>query len=161
MKAMKRTVLVGISMFALVAGVSAQTVNNSPTTLQTFQADWQQTNGVTTMTPALYEEMKTAWMNSNVNTFSANERVVPVELTAAEKQVILDAEKRQAMGVPSDYPLLQDTGNPSLDADNYHQAKVAWIQNNPAAYSQMISTSTLTESQRNEIRQQEINNQNP
>lgn len=156
MKAMKRTVLVGISMFALVAGVSAQTV--TPNTIENYQTNWMQTNNVTAMTPELYEQMKTDWMNSNV--LSVNAGVTQVELTAEEKQTILDAEKRQAMGVPADYPLFQDTGNPALDADNYNQAKATWKQNNPGAYNQMITPSTLTEAERQEIRQQELNNQN-
>ena len=152
---MKRTILVG-AMFALVSGVSAQSGNFS--SLEAFQLNWQQTNNVTQMTPALYEQMKTDWVNSN--TTQVVERTPPVEYTLAEKQAILDAEKRQAMGVPSDYPLMQNTGNPSLDASNFNAEKEAWKQNNPAAYAQMITGSTLTEAERNAIRTQEYNNQN-
>ena len=155
MKTMKRTILVG-AMFALVSGVSAQVVNTS--TLEAFQVTWQQTNNVTQMTPALYEQMKTDWVNST--TLTVTERTPPVEYSDAEKQAILDAERRLAMGVPSDYPLKQNTGNPSLDADNYQAAKTTWIQNNPAAYNQMISISTMTEAEKQNIRQQELNNQN-
>lgn len=155
MKAMKRTILVGASVFALVSGVSAQVVTT--VNLETFQANWEQTNNVTTMTPALYEQMKNEWMDSNV--LSIAERTPPVDLTATEKQAILDADLRQALGVPSDYPLLQNTGNPAADADNYHQAKLVWIQNNPTAYNQMITGPAMTEAERNEIRQIEINNQ--
>lgn len=153
---MKRTILVGASMFALMSGVSAQigtTVN-----LETFQANWQQTNNITTMTPALYEQMKTDWVNST--TFSVAERTPPVQMDAVQKQAVKDAQRRQELGVPADYPLLQDTGNPSADADTYRQAKDLWIQNNPGAYDQMITTPTMTDAQRQEIRQQELNNQN-
>lgn len=154
MKTMKRTILVGVSVFALISGVSAQT----GVSLETFQTNWQQSNNVTTMTPTLYEQMKTEWINSNAP--SDDSRTLPVEMSATEKQAIKDAEQRLAMGVPSDYPLMQNTGNPALDAENYAQAKDLWIQNNPEAYSQMISTSTMTDAQRQEIRQIELNNQN-
>ena len=156
MNAMKRTILVGASMFALVSGVSAQVVNT--VNLETYQANWQQTNNITTMTPALYEQMKIDWIN--YNTITVLERVPPVELTAVEKQTIKDAQLRQEMGVPSDYPLMQNTGDPAADADNYQLAKALWKQNNPAAYNQMISTPTMTDAQRQQVRQQELNNQN-
>lgn len=153
---MKRTFLVGASMFTLMSGAFAQV--STTVDIQTFQANWQQVNNVTTMTPELYEQMKTAWVNSNV--ISVNPRVPEVQLTPAEKQLIYDAQLRIAMGVPADFPLMQNTGNPTVDADNYRQAKEAWMQNNPAAYNQMITTSTLTEAQMQEIRQLEMNNQN-
>lgn len=156
MKTMKRTLLVGASMFAMLSGVYAQVGN--PVSLETFQANWQQTNNVTTMTPVLYEQMKTAWANSNV--LSVNPRTPEVQLTPAEKQIMQDAILRTAMGLPANYPLMQDTGNPALDADNYRQAKDAWIQNNPGAYNQMITPATLTDAQKQEIRQIEMNNQN-
>lgn len=155
MKAMKRTILVGASMFALMSGVSAQIGNT--VNIETFQANWQLTNNVTTMTPELYEQMKADWVNAT--TFSVATRTPPVEMDASEKQAILDAETRLSMGVPADYPLKHDTGNPAADADNYQQAKALWIQNNPAAYNQMITTPAATPAQREEIRQQELNNQ--
>lgn len=156
MKTMKRTLLVGASMFAMMSGVYAQAGNT--VSLETFQTNWQQTNNVTTMTPELYEQMKTAWVNANV--LSANERTPEVELTAAEKQSMQDALLRTAMGLPADYPLMQDTGNPVVDAENYLQAKLLWMENNQAEYNQMITPSTLTDVQKQEIRQLELNNQN-
>lgn len=92
MKTMKRTILVGVSVFALISGVSAQT----GVSLETFQTNWQQSNNVTTMTPTLYEQMKTEWINSNAP--SDDSRTLPVEMSIAEKQAIKDAEQRLAMG---------------------------------------------------------------
>lgn len=56
MKAIKRTILVGACMFALISGVSAQT--SSFQDFEAYQAKWKQSHNVTEMTPALYERMK-------------------------------------------------------------------------------------------------------
>ena len=56
MKGMKRTILVGASMFALISGVSAQTVETQ--NLEAYQVDWKKSHNITEMTPELYEQMK-------------------------------------------------------------------------------------------------------
>jgi hypothetical protein len=38
---------------------------------------------------------------------------------------------------PSDFPVLNNTGNPTQDALNYDLAKKAWIKNNPGKYAAM------------------------
>jgi hypothetical protein len=43
----------------------------------------------------------------------------------------------KATGVPADYPVFVDTGNPEADKARYNAEKKAWIEKNPEAYRQM------------------------
>lgn len=43
--------------------------------------------------------------------------------------------------LPTDFPIYVNTGNPTLDAENYSNAKKEWIKNHPAEYKAMNQVS--------------------
>lgn len=153
MKTMKRTLLVGASMFALTFGLSAQVDNNQ--NFEAYQVSWKLSHAVTQMTPTLYEQMKTDWVQS----LSLEPARVSEEISVAEKMEMKAVAKRQAQGLPAGFPLKANTGNAAADEATHKAEKNLWIQNNPALYKQMKSSSETTSSEREAIRNQERNNQ--
>lgn len=151
MKAIKRTILVGACMFALISGVSAQT--SSFQEFEAYQTKWKQSHNVTEMTPALYEQMKNEWVEST--TTKSDDHVMREESKArevakesetrltreqseAKEAAMKAAQIAESRGLPADFPVKKNTGNPEADAAAYNAAKNLWIQNNPERYQQMI-----------------------
>jgi hypothetical protein len=156
MKGMKQTILVGTVLFAFASGASAQVGNLSD--FESFQATWKKSHNVTTeLTPAQYEQMKTEWVASQA---TETERKAPVELSTAEKIKLKQEYRNQEQGLPADFPMKVNTGNPAADEVTYQQAKAAWIANNPEKYKQMTIAPKQSAAEREAIRQQELNNQN-
>ncbi|MFK7784394.1 MAG: hypothetical protein AB8B56_04710 [Crocinitomicaceae bacterium] len=153
---MKRTILVGASLFALASGVSAQVGNISD--FEAFKAQWKKShNVITELTPAQYDQMKTEWVAS---TATETARKTPVELSTAEKLEQKKIYKNQSQGLPADFPMKANTGDPVADENAYQQAKLTWIQNNPEKYKQLKTIPKMSQSDKQAIRQQELNNQN-
>ena len=150
MKTMKRTLLVGASMFALTFGLSAQV--DDAQAFEAYQAEWTVLHGVTQMTPALYTQMKTDWVQSVAG---ENERVG--EMPLAQKMQVKQVNRNLEQGLPADYPFKATTGNPQADEAAYQLAKELWIQNNPGVYNQMSTPTPLTAAEQEE-RNQVLNN---
>lgn len=151
MNAMKRTFLVGASMFALISGVSAQADAQS---LEAYQATWKKSHNVTEMTPAHYEQMKSDWVQSK----TSEKRITRAEIEAQET-VMKTTQILESRGLPEGFPVKQNTGDLATDAAAYKAAKDLWIQNNPELYKQMLTTNKATATEREAIRNQERNNQ--
>ena len=151
MKTMKRTLLLGASMFALTFGLSAQVDNSAA--LATYEVEWTVLHNVTQMTPALYEQMKTEWVQS----LSSEPVRVSEAASAAQELELKKAEINLSRGLPADFPFKMNTGNAQADEAAFQQEKALWIQNNPGVYNQMISTSSPTAAQLEE-RNQVLNN---
>lgn len=172
MKAMKRTILVGACMFALISGVSAQTGNYQE--FESYQTKWKESHNVTEMTPALYERMKNDWVQSTTqkseDRVSRDEsqartamkesgtRLTRAEIEAQEAE-IKAAQVSESRGLPADFPVKKNTGNPEADAAAYNAAKNLWIQNNPERYQQMLNGNAVRNSRSDAIRKKERNNQ--
>jgi hypothetical protein len=60
---------------------------------------------------------------------------------------------------PSDFPVLNNTGNPTQDALNYDLAKKEWIKNNPGKYAAMNGT-TIPFSERSTSTTTDLNSEN-
>ncbi|NQZ36743.1 MAG: hypothetical protein HRT58_13820 [Crocinitomicaceae bacterium] len=139
---MKRTILVGASMFALISGVSAQVDNTQD--FEAFQADWKKSHNMVEINPAQYEQMKTDWYQLK----STNERATEI------------AYEAQFRGLPADFPFKKDTGNAVADEDAYQLEKALWIENNKELYEQMMSKTVAPTKEQLEERRQVLNNQN-
>jgi hypothetical protein len=156
MKAMKRTILVGVSMFALMSGANAQVGNLED--FKAFQTSWKQSHNVTTeLTPAQYEQMKSEWVSSQA---TETPRKAPTELSTAEKLEQKKAYRNESEGLPADFPMKMNTGDAAADEAAYQQAKAEWIANNPELYNRMKTAPKMTSAEQEAIRQQELNNQN-
>lgn len=59
-------------------------------------------------------------------------------------------------GVPADYPVFVDTGNPEADKARYNAEKKAWIEKNPEAYRQLSGGNNPTE-QKQKITRSDLN----
>ena len=148
MKTMKRTLLVGASMFALTFSLSAQVDNGQ--SLEAYQAQWQVTNNVTQMTSVHYAQMKIDWVQSLTTD--------PVRVTAAEELELKKAEINLSKGLPADYPFKMNTGNAQADEIAFQEEKALWIENNQAAYNQMITNSGAPTAAQLAERNQVLNN---
>ena len=142
MKTMKRTFLVGASMFALLSGVSAQVDNAQD--FEAYQAGWKKSHNVTEMTPAIYEQMKIDWVQSFI--------VEPEDR-------LNGAASAESLGLPSDFPTKKYTGNATADEDAYQLEKALWIENNQERYNQMMATPKPPTKAQLEERRQVLNNQ--
>lgn len=149
MKAMKRTILVGSSMFALVFGVSAQA--DDVQAFEAYKTSWKMSHKVMEMTPAQYEQMKSDWTQSLI--------VEPkARMTRAESEAQEAAMKNANKETTSVFPEKRNTGNPEADEAAYKAAKDLWIRNNPELYKQMSTAPKMTPEQE-AIRRQVRNNQ--
>ncbi|PHR26611.1 MAG: hypothetical protein COA38_14510 [Fluviicola sp.] len=153
MKAMKRTILVGTSMFALISGVSAQT--DTSRELEAFKINWKKSHKVVEMTSAQYGQLKIDWVKSQ---FVEPKRVSD-ELSVEPKRELKKAERNRSQNLPADFPFKKNTGNAQADADAYQLEKARWIEDNKDLYKQMTTTPKATTSEQEAIRQQERNNQ--
>lgn len=140
MKTMKRTLLVGASMFAFVSGVSAQVGTQD---FESYQDNWKKSHNVVEISPAQYEQMKTDWYNSN----TTDERAEALAADAATR------------GLPADFPFKKNTGNPIADEDAYQLEKALWIENNKELYDQLTSKPVPPTKEQLEERRQVLNNQ--
>jgi hypothetical protein len=69
-----------------------------------------------------------------------------ISIEQAEKN-----EKELKQNAESIFPVFVNTGNASLDNENYRLAKEAWILANPLKYENMISTTPKTVFSRSEF----------
>lgn len=72
-------------------------------------------------------------------------RLTRAEVEAQEAEMKA-AQMTESRGLPADFPVKQNTGNPEADAAAYNAAKNLWIQNNPDRYQQMLSNGADKES---------------
>lgn len=151
MKAMKRTLLVGASMFAFVSGVSAQVGTQD---LESYQDNWKKSHNVVEMSPAQYEQMKNDWIQQTAQEERANATQTDLEKRASEA-----AAKAQLRGLPADFPYKKNTGNAEADEDAYQLEKALWIENNREAYDAMTTKPTPPTKEQLEERRQVLNNQ--